>query len=273
MARLLCTVRGCREELRDGGRTLVCSRNHAFDRARSGYVNLLQPTDRRSNRPGDAKSAVDARRRLLLAGYEEPIVGRIAEVIADAGLEPRPSALDLGSGEGTILARLTAACDLDATGIDISTPAVDLAARAYPAIQWIVANADRELPFADGSFALVTSVTSRRNGPEFRRVLAPGGALVVVVPAADDLVEVRSALGGQRVERDRVDATIAELAADFTFVSRTIARTTARLDASGVRDVLSSTYRGARFSERDRLGELGGLDVTLSRDILRFAAL
>lgn len=272
MARLLCTVRGCREELRDRGRSLVCSRNHTFDRARSGYVNLLQPTDRRSNRPGDAKAAVEARRRLLVAGYEEPILDRIAQVIADAGLGRRPTALDLGCGEGTVLARVSAACDLDATGLEISVPAVDLAARAYPEIQWIVANADRELPFADGSFDLVTSITSRRNASEFRRVLAPGGALVVVVPAADDLVEVREALGGQRVERDRVDATIAELAEDFAFVSRTLARTTARLDASAIRDVLAATYRGGRFSERDRLSEVDHLDVTLSRDILRLAA-
>ena len=40
-------------------------------------------------------------------------------------------------------------------GIDISTAAVDAAAKRYPECEWIVVNADLMLPFADRSFSLV----------------------------------------------------------------------------------------------------------------------
>ena len=51
--RLLCTVRHCRLPLVREERRLVCANRHSFDVARSGYVNLLQPQDKRSKNPGD----------------------------------------------------------------------------------------------------------------------------------------------------------------------------------------------------------------------------
>jgi SAM-dependent methyltransferase len=78
--------------------------------------------------------------------------------------------------------------------------AVDAAARRYPECEWIVANADRFVPYSDSSFSIVLSITARMNSSEFRRVLRPGGRLVVGLPAPDDLVELRGA------GRDRVPA-------------------------------------------------------------------
>ena len=52
-AMLLCPVRDCRMALPREERRLLCPRGHSFDVARSGYINLLQPQDRRSKRPGD----------------------------------------------------------------------------------------------------------------------------------------------------------------------------------------------------------------------------
>jgi hypothetical protein len=57
----------------------------------------------------------------------------------------------------------------------------------------LVANADRFLPYADGSFHAVATITARLDAGELHRVLAPDGSLLVVVPAADDLVELREA--------------------------------------------------------------------------------
>ena len=58
---LLCTVRGCHLALVREGR-LLCPRGHSFDVARSGYINLLQPQDRRSKQPGDTPAAIEGRR-------------------------------------------------------------------------------------------------------------------------------------------------------------------------------------------------------------------
>src|SRR5438552_3601497 len=127
---LLCTVRSCHLPLaREGGR-VVCPRGHSFDIARSGYINLLQPQDRRSRNPGDSEEAVAARRRFLDRGHAEPLLEAIRAMLPDAR-----DVLDAGCGEGYYLGSLGA---LHACGIDISVPAVELAARRYPHCQWIV---------------------------------------------------------------------------------------------------------------------------------------
>ena len=66
-----------------------------------------------------------------------------------------PVAADLGCGSGELLGALAAARDICGAGIDLSTAAVERAARRYPALTWVVANADRRLPLLDASVHLV----------------------------------------------------------------------------------------------------------------------
>src|SRR5437762_3572649 len=153
---LLCPVRGCQLALTRDGRRVSCPRGHSFDVARSGYVNLLQPQDRRSKNPGDSVDAVSARRRLHDRGVTVPLLRGIADMLA-AG--PSDVVLDAGCGDGFYLGSLGREIGFDAHGIDISIPAVEAAAKRYPQCQWIVANADRFLPYADRSFSTVLSIT------------------------------------------------------------------------------------------------------------------
>src|SRR2546421_2488316 len=155
---LLCTVRTCHQPLVREERRVICSRGHSFDIARSGYTNLLQPQDRRSKQPGDTAAAVAARRRLHDRGVTEPLLQAIAEM-ADA--RSRDIVLDAGCGDGFYLGSLAPQARFDGPGIDISIPAVDLAARRYQECAWVVANADRFIPYADGSFSTVLSITAR----------------------------------------------------------------------------------------------------------------
>jgi 23S rRNA (guanine745-N1)-methyltransferase len=268
---LLCTVRGCGQLLAQSARALVCGRGHAFDVARSGYVNLLQPQDRRSREPGDSKAAVLARRRLVDAGHEQPIVDAVVAAIARLPLPTAPAIVDVGSGEGTFLARVTTALDGVGAGVDISVPAVEIAARSYPEHTWLVANADRMLPFPEGSFDVATSVTSRRHASELHRVVRRGGWLVVVVPAADDMVELRSHLHGTATADPRVTRVAAPLEGRFALRAHETVRCKATLDRGAIADVLATTYRGGRQRERERVEGLERLDVTLSRDVLVFA--
>src|SRR5437870_3388030 len=149
---LLCPVRGCRQPLALDERHVACPRGHRFDRARSGYLNLLRPQDRRSAAPGDSRAAAEARRRLYDAGHGAPLVAELQRQLAVLDLPARPAVLDVGCGEGSLLGALAAGRSLDAHGLDLSAPAVDLAARRFPAITWVVANADRFLPYAEASF-------------------------------------------------------------------------------------------------------------------------
>lgn len=263
---LLCTVRDCRAALAREGRCYVCANGHSFDVARSGYVNLLQPQDKRSKNPGDTPDAVAARRRFFERGFAEPLVDAIVRALP---LREHDTLLDAGCGEGHHLAAFRRAYGVDAHGTDISVPAIELAARRYRDCAWVVANADRFLPWPEASFAAVTSITARLNPEEFRRVLQPGGTLLVVLPGAEDLVELRQAVQGERVERDRSDRTITAFAPLFTIERRDTIRHVARLDRDAMIDVMSSSYRGLRRRERERLEELDAMDVTLARDLLR----
>jgi 23S rRNA (guanine745-N1)-methyltransferase len=184
--------------------------------------------------------------------------------------ERPPVVLDAGCGEGFLLGALAAARSIDGFGLDISVPAIELAARAYPGVVWIVANADRRLPFPAGSLDFVISVTARRNGEELSRVLRQGGRALVAVPGEDDLAELRQAVLGRADARDRAESAIAELAPHLDLVSRRSIRRKASHTAEEVRDLLTATYRGARARERERAAGLGAMEITSSRELLLF---
>src|SRR5215475_14241372 len=110
---LLCPVRGCHLALNRADRRDVCARGHSFDVARSGYVNLLQPQDRRSRNPGDTADAIAARRRVHDSGVTAPLVDAIAELAAPT---PNDTVLDTGCGEGSVLGALHSRIDFEAHG-------------------------------------------------------------------------------------------------------------------------------------------------------------
>lgn len=255
---LLCPVRHCHLPLAREERRLLCARGHSFDVARSGYINLLQPQERRSKHPGDTPAALRARRRLHDLDATGPLLQAIAEIITAS---PSDTVLDAGCGDGFYLATLARQTGFSAHGVDISVPSIDAAARRYPECQWIVANADRFVPYADRSFSIVLSITARMNVTEFRRVLRDDGRLLVALPAPDDLIELRGA------GRDRVARTVETFAPHFTLVDRRRITTTADLDAAAVNDVLLLIYRPMRSQPVE------AMRVTLSLDLLLFQPL
>ena len=254
---LLCPVRNCHMELAREQRRLLCPRGHSFDIARTGYVNLLQPQDKRSNQPGDTVEAVAGRRRLHDTGVTGPLLQAFADILAPS---PGDIVLDAGCGDGFYLGTLASQTGFSAHGVDISVPAIDTAARRYPDCEWIVANADRFIPYADRSFTIVMSITARMNPSEFRRVLRDDGRLLVALAAPDDLIELRG------TGRDRVTRTVETFANGFTLVDRRRVATTADLNAAAVDDVLHSIYRPMRSKPPE------AMRVTLSLDLLLFGA-
>jgi 23S rRNA (guanine745-N1)-methyltransferase len=254
---LLCSVRDCHMPLVREERRLLCPRGHSFDVARSGYINLLQPQERRSKLPGDTSAAVAGRRRLHDLGVTAPLLHAIAELVAAS---PDDIVLDAGCGDGFYLGALARQTGFAACGVDISIPAIDAAARRYPGCEWIVANADRFVPYAERSFSLLLSITARMNAGEFRRVLRDDGRLLVAIPAPEDLIELRGA------GRDRVQRTTGTFAPDFALVDHRRVATTADLDAAAVQDALHSIYRPMRAQAVE------AMRVTFCLDLLLFCA-
>ena len=88
------------------------------------------------------------------------------------------------------------------TGVDPSPAALARARAAHPDLEFMAPAADGRLPFADGSFDVVTCVNVLQHVAdtqwllsEARRVLAPGGLLAVAVPFHGRLRNVLIALG------------------------------------------------------------------------------
>lgn len=108
--------------------------------------------------------------------------------------------LDVGCGLGTTVAHLEAAYGLRATGVDCSGAAVEQGLAAWPGADLRVGRAE-SLPFAGPAFAAVfmecvlsTVLRRRRALEEARRVLVPGGRIVL----ADLYVRSREEEGGVR---------------------------------------------------------------------------
>ncbi len=252
---LLCTVRGCGQPLVRETARVVCPRGHSFDIARSSYINLLQPQDKRSKHPGDTPAAIAGRRRLHDSGATAPLLDAIAEFVkADA----RDTVLDAGCGEGFYLGSLSARTGCRAHGVDISIPAIDTAAKRFKNVDWIVANADRFVPYSDASVSVILSITGRMNSPEFRRVLRADGRLLVAIPSPDDLIELRGA------GRDRTEKTLATYSPDFVLAAQRRATASADLDAQAVEDLRHSIYRPITSAPP------AAMRVTFSLDLLLF---
>jgi len=256
---LLCSVRDCRLPLTRDGRRLSCTHGHSFDFARSGYVNLLQPQERRSSQPGDTAAAVQGRRRLHDTGATGPLLDGIAELLA---ARANDVVLDAGCGEGFYLGSLARRTGFHGHGVDISVPAVDAAAKRYPECEWIVANADRFLPYPDRSFSILMSITARMNSAEFRRVAKPDGRLLVALPAPDDLSELRG-----KGRDDRVARTIETFAEGFKLADQRRVTTAADLDAQTVEDLRHTIYRPLHSQPAEAMRVTFSLDLLLFRSI------
>ena len=268
---LSCTVRRCAAPLRRVPGSFVCDGGHSFDVARSGYVSLLQPQDRRSLEAGDSRAAVQARIDLIAAGVGLTLVHAVVARAAALPLQGQPPVVvELGCGAGDTLGLLAQSREICGVGIDLSTAAATDAARRFPSVTWVVANADRRLPLIDASVDLIASIHARRNPAECHRTLRAEGFLLVAVPAAHDLIELRALVQGEAVHRDRVQGLVADHDTWFTVVGQSSVTQTLDLDHRALRNLLRGTYRGERLSESPRVQSLDHLSVTLASDITLF---
>ncbi|MFB8173422.1 putative RNA methyltransferase [Kitasatospora purpeofusca] len=245
----------CARPLTLDGRTLRCPGGHSHDLAKQGYVSLLAGDAHTGT--GDTADMVAARGDFLAAGHYRPIADALAEAaieaVADAGVDEGaadggdgpggdgPGALvaDLGAGTGHYLAHvLDALPGRPGAALDISKYALRRAARAHPRIGAVVCDAWRPLPLLEASAGLVLNVFAPRNGPEIRRVLRPGGTLLLVSPTSRHLRELVDALGLLSVDEEKQRRIDEKLGPYLTPVGRREVEFTMRLSAEDVRTVV-----------------------------------
>lgn len=122
------------------------------------------------------------------------------------GLEGVDRALDLGCGDGRLTAFIEAG---EVTAADVSGVALDRARRRLADAVLVELTPGARLPFADGSFELVTCLETIEHVvdlqslvSEIRRVLRPGGRLALATPAHGRTTGVRIVLEGFEREFD-----------------------------------------------------------------------
>jgi 23S rRNA (guanine745-N1)-methyltransferase len=184
---------------RDGGR-FTCSNRHVFDVAKEGYVNLLLAEHRHSKDPGYNKEMIAARRDFFDRRHYERLADDMAENITGY-LPPGPAViLDAGCGEGYYLRRirrhLTGAGQAGRTalcGLDISKHGVRVAARRDTEGLYAVAGTFR-MPVLPGRIDVLLAHFSPVSAADFRRVVRPGGIVLVGGPGEDHLYSFKELL-------------------------------------------------------------------------------
>lgn len=206
---LCCPVCSGRLFLKE--KCLVCDAGHTYDLASSGYVNLLPPGRKNNRTTGDRRDLVRARSRFLETGLYDAVSDAAAQLVLHALKDKEPVFADFGCGEGYHTCRIASAAAesfgaVTAVGIDASKYAAEAGARRAArsgfssfsdnggnALGFIAGNFFAP-PVRDGSLSCVVSMFAPVAYGACLRALCEGGALAVVFPGPDHLIELREAI-------------------------------------------------------------------------------
>ncbi len=182
----------CKSTLKKSNTSYVCVQGHAFDIARSGYINLLPPSGNSSH--GDNREMVMARHDFLNTGHYLPLVNRIC-ALAKKHFKADAHVLDVGCGEGyytSYIENMLKERDGRSfvSAFDISKEAVKRAARNKN-ISLAVASA-YSIPVKDGAFDAAVNIFSPLAKEEIARILITGGIFLMVFPGEEHLFGLKS---------------------------------------------------------------------------------
>jgi 23S rRNA (guanine745-N1)-methyltransferase len=214
---------------------------------------------------------LNARRRFLDAGHYQPLSDALNTLIIQALSSQtgntQPVMLDVGCGEGYYLGRLTALLsslpprrDVHYLGLDVSKEAVRMAARRYKSVRFIVADVKDRLVLADSAIDVLLDIFAPRNVAEFARVLAPRGTVLVVIPGARHLLQLREALPLIGIQENKPRQVEAQFAPLFTLCDTTTTSYTASLTREEIAQLVMMTPNYWHQPEK-LMEQIEGLDA------------
>ena len=189
-AMLRCPVCAAAMQADEAGKSCRCTgaRSHAYDFARSGYLNLTRPGEGE----GDLREAIRARTLFLNAGYYAPLSNEINNVLQEFGAK---TVLDAGCGEGYYTNRM--AKDRTVLGVDLSRAGIDAAAKSAKQNATGAAFAVGSIfsiPVANAACDAVTNLFAPCCESEFARVLKKNGYLILVGAGERHLMGLKQVL-------------------------------------------------------------------------------
>jgi 23S rRNA (guanine745-N1)-methyltransferase len=179
---MICPV--CNAKLIEEENHLHCQNNHSFDKAKSGYINLLL----NNHNSGDNKLMIDARNVILNKGYFSPLLEQIITLLQKYQIN---SVVDVGSGEGYYSRNIYERLKVLTYGIDISKYACLKASKQSQNVKYIVSSIFN-LPLEDYSFDAIVNIFAPHSEKEFERICK--GIIVKVTPNPHHLEELKEIL-------------------------------------------------------------------------------
>lgn len=178
-----------------------CSKNHSYDIARKGFVNLLLANQHHSDKSGDEKEMIQARTFFLNTGKYELLRNKITEIISSVAKDNFVF-VDAGCGEGYytnyIHKELSKNINISTYGVDLSKSAINECAIRQRALHldnelFIVGNL-MYLPFKDNSVDLLLNSFTKIDEKEYLRVVKKNGWYLRVLPGKNHLKGLKEAL-------------------------------------------------------------------------------
>ena len=209
----------CQEALDLVQQSLVCTNRHSFDLAKFGYVNLAPQV--KASKDYD-KESFQNRQLVLENGFYDHILTSLSECLSP--LDHPANILDIGCGEGYYSRSLQEWYpDHSFYAFDLSKESIQLAAKSDQEwkVKWFVGDLAR-LPLLDQSMDLLLDIFSPANYQEFKRVLAPDGRLIKVIPTAAHLQEIRQKVKEHLDQADYSNEQIIQHFSDHFTIENTI---------------------------------------------------
>lgn len=234
-------------------------RQHSFDVAKQGYVNLLPVQQKKSKNPGDSEESIQARQRFLQAGFYQPLRQAIIDMAKDI-LPKNATWLDIGCGEGFYTQGFLTLNPANLIALDISKPAVLTTAKTLKSIQStnqfatqvfsLVASAS-QVPLTDNSVDVISSIFSPILPQEFSRLLGEKGIVLIAKPAVGHLLQLREGLFDEVLPHDS-DKFIEEMSPFFALANERTINYEIELNAEQLADLLTMTPYSYRAKPEKR---------------------
>ncbi len=217
----------CGGSLAQEQNSLRCKKNHCFDLAKSGYVNLFM---NRSKAENYSKQSFQNRELVQQRGRYQPVLQAILEVLAQ--YRPGNVLLDAGCGNGYYSLAVSKALGCQMLAFDLSKDGVQIGSRRDSThdVAWFVGDL-AHIPLQPHCVDCVLDIFSPANYGEFSRVLKPGGMLIKVIPGERHLQELRQLASGQLQAGEYSSSRVSEYFKQrFTLAESRICSSTTPID-------------------------------------------